>query len=53
MARVTAAELTFWSALKIDPVDTALGLWTVSGNIEAGRRIVFRARQAIGLRMRL
>lgn len=43
-------ELTFWSELRIDPTDIALRLWTVSGNIEAGNRIVFRARQAIALR---
>jgi hypothetical protein len=43
-------ELTFWSHYGIDPVDQALRLWTVSGDVEAGERIVFRARQAINLR---
>jgi len=42
-------ELTFWSTLRIDPLNVALRLWTVSGDIEAGERIVFRARQRINL----
>ena len=42
-------ELTFWSALRIDPVNVALRLWTVSADIEAGKRTVFRARQHINL----
>jgi hypothetical protein len=42
-------ELTFWSALHIDPLNVALRLWTVSGDINAGERIVFRARQRIDL----
>src|SRR6516165_2861669 len=29
-------ELTFWSALHIDPVNAALRLWTVSADIRAG-----------------
>jgi hypothetical protein len=43
-------ELSFWAALKIDPLNVALRLWAVSGRVEAGERIVFRARQAIELR---
>lgn len=43
-------ELAFYAELGIDPLDAASRLWTVSGDLEAGRRIVFRARQAIGLR---
>ena len=43
-------ELTFWSALRIDPLDAASALWTKSGDLEAGERIIFRARQAINLR---
>ena len=35
-------ELTFWAHYRIDPVDQALRLWTVSGDVEAGERIVFR-----------
>jgi hypothetical protein len=46
----TTGELTFWSFYRIDPVDQALRLWTVSGDLEAGERIVFRARQAIILK---
>jgi hypothetical protein len=42
-------ELTFWSALRFDPLNVALRLWTVSADIEAGERIVFRARQRIDL----
>ena len=42
-------ELTFWSALRFDPLNVALRLWTVSSDIEAGERTVFRARQRINL----
>jgi len=42
-------ELTFWSALRFDPLNVALRLWTVSADLEAGKRIVFRARQCIDL----
>jgi hypothetical protein len=42
-------ELTFWSTVRLDPLNTAFRLWTVSGDIKAGERIVFRARQQIDL----
>jgi len=42
-------ELTFWSALRVDPLNVSLRLWTVSADIKAGERIVFRARQQINL----
>jgi hypothetical protein len=42
-------ELTFWSALRIDPLNVALRLWTVSGDEKGGARTVFRARQRISL----
>jgi hypothetical protein len=42
-------ELTFWSALRIDPVNVALRLWTISADLKAGQRTVFRARQHIDL----
>jgi hypothetical protein len=42
-------ELTFWSALRVDPLNVALRLWAVSADIEAGERTVFRARQQIDL----
>jgi hypothetical protein len=42
-------ELTFWSALRIDPLNVALRLWSISGNAEAGQRTVFRAQQHIDL----
>ena len=42
-------ELTFWSALRIDPLNVALRLWTVSADVKAGKRTVFRALQQIDL----
>ena len=42
-------ELTFWSALRVDPINVALRLWTISADIKAGQRTVFRARQQIDL----
>jgi hypothetical protein len=42
-------ELTFWSALRIDPLNVALRLWTVSSDIAAGQRTIFRAHQQIDL----
>ena len=42
-------ELSFWSALRIDPLNVALRLWTVSADLKAGERPVFRARQQIHL----
>jgi len=42
-------ELTFWATLRVDPLNVAFRLWTVSGDIDAAERIVFRARQRINL----
>jgi hypothetical protein len=42
-------ELTFWSALRIDPLNMVLRLWTVPGDKKAGVRAVFRARQQMDL----
>src|SRR5215469_10309073 len=42
-------ELTIWSALRIDPLNVSLRLWTISGDLKSGERIVFRARQHIDL----
>jgi len=42
-------ELTFWSALRFDPLNVALRLWTISADLAAGERVVFRARQRIDL----
>jgi hypothetical protein len=42
-------ELTFWSTLRIDPLNAASRLWAVSGDIQAGERVVFRTRQQINL----
>ena len=40
-------ELIFWSALRLDPLNVAWRLWTVSADLKAGERTVFRARQQI------
>ena len=50
MRQHARGEVTFWGNLGIDPLDAASRLWTVSGDVEAGERIVFRARQSIELR---
>ena len=42
-------ELSFWSALRIDPLNVAFRLWIVSADLKAGERAVFRARQQIDL----
>ena len=42
-------ELSFWSALRIDPLNVAFRLWIVSADLKAGERTVFRARQRIDL----
>jgi hypothetical protein len=42
-------ELSFWSALSIDPLNVAFRLWIVSTDLKAGERTVFRARQQIDL----
>ena len=42
-------ELAFWSALRIDPLNVTLRLWTVSSDVEAGERTILRARQQIDL----
>ena len=47
-----AGELAFWSALRIDPVNVALRLWTIWADVKAGERTVFRARQGINLAKR-
>ena len=35
----------FWSALGIEPIELAVQLWRVSGDVTAGRRAVMLARQ--------
>ena len=45
-------ELTFWSTLRIDPINVALRLWSISADVEGGERTVFRARQRINLAKR-
>ena len=42
-------ELRFWSVARIDPLNVAFRLWTVSGDFKAAERVVFRARQQISL----
>ena len=45
----STGELTFWGELGIDPLDVACRLWTISGDIDQGRRCIEKARA----RMRL
>lgn len=40
-------ELTFWFTLRIDPLVVASRLWTVSTDLKAGERTVFRARHHV------
>jgi hypothetical protein len=49
-AQHSNGEVSFWAYYGIDPVDQALRLWTISGQQEAGERIVFRAHQIIRLK---
>src|SRR5215471_1432036 len=42
-------ELSFWCALRIDPLNVAFRLWIISADLEAGERTMFRARQQIDL----
>ncbi len=42
-------ELTFWGELGVDPLNISLRLWTVSGSVEAGRRIVERSLLTRGM----
>jgi hypothetical protein len=42
-------EPEFWARLGIDPLDTALRLFAVTGDREQGLRTILRARQAIAL----
>lgn len=36
-------EVTFWGELGVDPLNISLRLWTVSGDVEAGRRVIERS----------
>lgn len=45
-------ETAFWGRIGIDPLNVSLRLWTISGDVEAGIRIIERARQAIALHQR-
>lgn len=42
-------ELTFWSALRIEPLDLALRLWTATGSLEDGEEAVRQTRLQIQL----
>lgn len=44
-----AGEATFWAELQIDPLDLALRLWTITGDLDQGNRAVFRQLQLIEL----
>ena len=39
-------EQAFWEQIGIDPLEVAYQLYRVSGNIEAGRTIILKARRA-------
>lgn len=52
MEQHAMGEVAFWGGVGIDPLNVSLRLWTVSGDIEAGIRIIERARQAIDLHRR-
>ena len=41
-------EQAFWSKIGIDPLEVALALWSISGDVEAGREIIAKARRAAG-----
>ena len=43
-------EVTFWGEIGIDPLDVSCRLWTISGDVEAGRTTVLKARQRAALR---
>ena len=43
-------EVTWWRNLGIDPIKLAADLWEVSGNLDAGRALVDRARSVILLK---
>lgn len=43
-------EITFWSDAGIDPLDASIRLWTISGDIEAGRATILKVRQRAELR---
>jgi hypothetical protein len=45
----SGGRASFWSALRIDPLNVSLRLLTISADLKAGERIVFRARQHINL----
>lgn len=42
-------EPAFWARLGIDGLDVALKLWSVTGDLDAGRTVIFKARQRIAL----
>jgi hypothetical protein len=45
-------QLTRWSGLQIDPLDTALRLWTISGNDAGPRGSILSHSSRIGMAMR-
>jgi hypothetical protein len=42
-------EITFWGELGLDPLNIALRLWTVSGDEDAGRRLIERSLLSRGI----
>lgn len=53
MEQHRVGEVTFWGRVGIDPLNVSLRLWTISGDVQAGIRIIERARQAIALHQRI
>lgn len=45
-------EPAFWARLGIDPIDAAMRLFAVTGDLEQGLRTIARTRQAIALHAR-
>jgi len=49
MTQHRVGEVTFWGNLGIDPLNISLRLWTVSGDAEAGSRVIERSLLTRGL----
>lgn len=47
----TLGETEFWGIARIDPLDVACRLWSISGDLDAGRNTVLRVRARAALRL--
>ena len=43
MRQHRVGEITFWGEIGVDPLNQALRLWTVSGDVEQGQRVIERS----------